>query len=214
VDDPRKRLVAEGYDRMAGRYAAWANQTTDEPRVELLRELVVRLPDGARILDLGCGAGATARALVPRLRVTGIDISPRQIDAAVRAVPEASFLVGDVASADFPPCSFDAAVALYAISHIPREAHDDLFGRIAGWIAPGGWLLATLGAVDAPDWHGTWLGVPMFFSAWDADTNRRLLREAGFDLVIDNIRTTHEPEGDVSFLWVLGRRREEATRRP
>jgi SAM-dependent methyltransferase len=214
MDDPRKLIVARGYDEMAARYAAWAGETRDEARDELVSELVSRLTDDARVLDLGCGAGDTARGLVRRFDVTGIDVSPRQIDVARRSVPEASFRVADATSVDFPPGSFDAVVALYSISHIPREAHVDLFRRIAGWLAPGGWLLATLGADDAPDWHGSWLGVPMFFSAWDAATNRRLLRDSGFDLVIDRVRTTHEPEGDVSFLWVLARRLESPTRRP
>lgn len=30
---------------------------------------------------------------------------------------------------------------------------------------------------------GEWLGVPMFFSGWDAATLHRLVEEAGFDVV-------------------------------
>ena len=71
-----------------------------------------------------------------------------------------------------------------------------------------------LGAADAPDWTGDWLGVPMFFSAWDADTNRGLLRDAGYELEVDEVRMMREPEGEVSFLWVLARRRGGATPRP
>ena len=71
---------------------------------------------------------------------------------------------------------------------------------------PGGVFLATLGAADSPDWTGEWLGRPMFFSAFDADTNRRLLAAAGFTLLIDEVIPTHEPEGSVDFLWVLARR--------
>jgi hypothetical protein len=45
----------------------------------------------------------------------------------------------------------------------------------------------------------------MFFSAFDADTNRRLLRDAGFRLELDEVVTMREPEGEVAFLWVLAR---------
>lgn len=38
---------------------------------------------------------------------------------------------------------------------------------------PGGHFLATLGAKDLGDWRGEWLGVPMFFSGHDPETNRR-----------------------------------------
>jgi hypothetical protein len=53
---------------------------------------------------------------------------------------------------------------------------------------------------------GEWLGEQMFFSSHGADTNRRMMRAAGFQLRVDEVAVTHEPEGDVSFLWVIGQR--------
>ena len=51
-------------------------------------------------------------------------------------------------------------------------------------------------------------GSSMFFSGFDADTNRRLVRQAGFELLMDELVWMHEPEpeGDAAFLWVLGRK--------
>ena len=46
----------------------------------------------------------------------------------------------------------------------------------------------------------------MFFSSYDASANRRLLVEAGFDLLIDKTVETMEPEGPVTFQWVMARR--------
>jgi hypothetical protein len=71
---------------------------------------------------------------------------------------------------------------------------------------PGGRFLAVLGSTDSPDWIGEWLGQPMFFSSYDASANRRLLVEAGFDLLIDKTVETMEPEGPVTFQWVIARR--------
>jgi hypothetical protein len=31
-----------------------------------------------------------------------------------------------------------------------------------------------------------------------------MMRAAGFQLQVDELAVTHEPEGDVSFLWVIG----------
>jgi SAM-dependent methyltransferase len=212
--DERKRIVADGYDAIARRYLAWGSGIVDDPREAMLAELERRLKPGDRVLDLGCGAGVTAARLSHRSTVTGVDVSAAQIELARRNAPDARFLLGDLATVDFDAASFEAVLALYSLSHLPREEHEAIFRRVAGWLRPGGWFLAVLGADDAPDWTGEWLGVPMFFSAWDADTNRRLLREAGFRLEIGEIRTTREPEGDVSFLWVLGRRSESPTPRP
>ena len=46
----------------------------------------------------------------------------------------------------------------------------------------------------------------MFFSSHDDGANRRLMRAAGFELLIDEVAVTHEPGGDVSFLWVIGQK--------
>ena len=48
----------------------------------------------------------------------------------------------------------------------------------------------------------------MFFSGFDADTNRRLVREAGFELLVDELVWMQEPESEVAFLWVLARKPE------
>ena len=46
----------------------------------------------------------------------------------------------------------------------------------------------------------------MFFSSHDADENRRLLRDAGLSLVLDEVIAVREPEGEVRFLWVLAQK--------
>jgi hypothetical protein len=46
----------------------------------------------------------------------------------------------------------------------------------------------------------------MFFSGYDANENRRLLRDAGLSLVLDEIVAVREPEGDVNFFWVLAQK--------
>lgn len=204
MGDRRKAVVAQGYDSLGRDYLAWASRIRDDPRERMLEEFSARMESGGRVLDIGCGAGLpSTKALAQRFVVTGVDISEGQIEAARSNVPEASFIHADIGEIDFPAGSFEGATALYAISHLPRDEHGRLFERVARWLVPGGLFLATLGASDAPDWIGDWLGRPMFFSAFDADANRRLLTDAGFELLIDEVIEAVEPEGPVPFLWVL-----------
>lgn len=206
--DARKAVVEEGYDAIAEAYLTWSSRIEADPRDRMLDEFSTRLPPGARVLDLGCGAGLpSTKALAERFAVTGVDISNAQIDAARRNVPKATFMHADMAEIDFASASFDGVTAFHAISHLPRDEHGRLFDRLSRWLTPGGLLLATLGASDSPDWIGDWLGRPMFFSSFDAAANRRLLEGAGFRLLIDEVLETIEPEGPVSFLWVLARTR-------
>ncbi len=205
--DPRKEIVAAGYDRLADTYLEWGRQVTVDPRERMLAAFMSRLPDGARVLDLGCGAGLpSTRDLATRFRVVGVDISRVQLELARRNVPAAEFIEGDITDVEFADSTFDGIAAFYAISHVPREEHQQVFADVYRWLVPGGIFLATLGASDAPDWTGEWLGQPMFFSSHDADVNRQLLESAGFELLLDEVLETSEPGGDVSFLWVIAQK--------
>jgi SAM-dependent methyltransferase len=206
--DHRKTVVAGGYDALGADYLRWTSTFVDPARERMLDEFVSRLAPNARVLDLGCGPGLpSTRLLADRFDVTGVDISEAQLDAARRNVPGASFVHDDLMHVDFPSESFDGVTAFYSISHLPRVEHHLLFERVARWLVPGGLFLATLGARDDPGWMGEWIGQPMFFSSHDADGNRRLLTAANFDLLIDDVVDTPEPEGPVPFLWVLAQSR-------
>jgi SAM-dependent methyltransferase len=206
VDDPRKLIVRAGYDAIADRYLEWGLRVEGDPRERMLGELVARLPRGGRVLDLGCGAGVPSTArLAEQFEVVGVDGSESQVVRARANVLGATFLRADVSELEWPAASFDGVTAFYSVSHVPHEQHAELFGRIAGWLVPGGLFLASLGVEDSPDVIEPWLGAPMFFSSYSADENRRLLRAAGFDLLVDEVVTMREPEGDAAFLWVLAR---------
>jgi SAM-dependent methyltransferase len=209
TDDARSRLVAAGYDAITDTYVAWTEATSDPRRAIWLERFGARLLDDATILELGCGSGGPSTAfLAERFQVVGIDISPGQIERAGRVVPRATFVVADMRSVEFDAERFDGIVALYSIIHVPRDEHEALFARIATWLKPGGWLLACLGAAEDQDWTGSWLGVPMFFSSFDADTNLGLLEAVGLAIEAHEVATLHEPEpdGDAQFLWVLAQR--------
>lgn len=211
--DERKAVVAAGYDALATRYVDWSARATDPGRERYLAEFMHRLPGGAPVLDLGSGAGIpSTQRLATRFSVTGVDVSAAQLDAARRNVPGGTFIRADMSVVEFPDHAFDGVTALYAVSHLPRDEHAALFRRVARWLCPNGLFLATLGARDSPDWLGDWLGQPMFFSSFDAAENRRLLRAAGFELLLDEVIETVEPEGRVPFLWVLARRGGSAVR--
>jgi cyclopropane fatty-acyl-phospholipid synthase-like methyltransferase len=207
VIDERKQTVQAAYDRLGAGFGDWSRRIEGDPWERFLDEVAARLPAGGRVLDLGCGNGAKIAGLAGRFELVAVDLSEEQLRLAGEAIPAATLVNADFAELDFPPGSFDAVTALYSVMHVPREDHGDLFARIARWLKPGGLFLASLSHVGGEDRTYEWLGVEMFFSGFDADTNRRLVRDAGFDLVLDELVWMREPKGEVAFLWVLGRKR-------
>ncbi len=72
------------------------------------------------ILDIGCGSGALAKALAAEgAAVTGIDPGEEALARARIAVPSASFEVASAEALPFAAASFDGAVMLNALHHVP-----------------------------------------------------------------------------------------------
>lgn len=204
--DRAKSIVAAGYDAIVDDYARWSARVVDPVRDRLFDRWVAMLPSGTPVLDIGCGSGVPwTRALAERFDVTGVDISPRQVAAARRYVPGATFVVGDMATLDLEEGAFGGAVALYSVGHVPAAEHRVVFERLARWLQPGGLLLASLPAEASPGWTGPWLGASMHFASLGADAYRSLLRELGWVVLADEAAVVEEPEGPARFLWVLAR---------
>jgi SAM-dependent methyltransferase len=204
VADARTQIVSDGYDAIGETFAEWRTRIVDDPRREWEDELASRLREGARLLELGCGSGPPeTKRLAQRFTLTGVDISPRQVERARAAIPEAEFLCADFTDLELPARSFGAVASFYAFNHVPRDLLAPLLRRAHGWLVPGGWLLAAFGVSDTESWTGDWLGARTFFSSYPAETNSRLVGEAGFTIERDEVVEILEPEGAAQFQWVL-----------
>lgn len=190
-----KRVVAEGYDRIAEGYLRWRQSGVVGRHFEYVRRLIDGLPPGARVLDAGCGAGEPyTRVLAASCATVGIDISRRQLALACRSLPAVAFAWADMCALPFRAGAFDAIAALYSIIHVDRTEHEALLRDLHRLLRPGGRLLAVLGARA---WEGTednWLGLgsKLFWSHFGAEENLELLARAGFRL----IESSHEPDVD------------------
>lgn len=99
------------------------------------------IPSGARILDLGVGAGRTTPWLRARgASYVGIDYAPGMVDAARSLHPDADLRVGDAADlADFADDSFDVVVFSYnGIDYLDDEARGRALHEIARVLVPEG----------------------------------------------------------------------------
>jgi SAM-dependent methyltransferase len=187
-----------------------AATVTDEERYDRMLEPFgraaldgARLAAGQRVLDVGCGAGATTVDAADRVaasgRAVGIDLSAEILGRARRRAAahgsRAEFVHGDAGSHPFAPCSFDAVISRFGTMHFadPEAA----FAHLAGLLVPGGrlsfvawqaaernaWASIPDAAVarhlpgEAPNLHRSAAGP---FLLADPDRVRALLGSAGF----------------------------------
>ena len=206
MSDPLE-IVERGYDAIADGFAAWQTQIEDAARLERLDELLSLLPERPEVLELGIGAGvASSRIVAERGRLTGVDVSREQLRRARERLPSARLVHGSFTELELAGGSFDAVVAFYVLNHVPQQALGPLLERVAGWLRPGGLFLATFPTADNPGWVGEWLGTQMFFAGSAPATNRRLVEDAGLEVVREVVETMDEPEGEVRWQWLLARR--------
>ena len=188
ADDPfvdYKALVRRGYDQCAHEYHQ-ARQDQGQPELSLLLE---RLNASERVLDIGCGSGVpVARTLASQFRVTGVDISYQMIARARANLPEVDLIQGDIMDIQFPTAHFGAVVSYYAIFHLPREEHPDLFKRIHTWLKLGGFFLGTLANSNEDAYtEDDFFGTTMYWSNFGLDEYKQILQDLGFRLIDDMV---------------------------
>jgi SAM-dependent methyltransferase len=113
-------------------------------------EFLTALPQGANVLDLGCGNGKnTQYGLELGLQMRGLENSAALCEICVgRGLP---VIQGDARALPFEDNTFDAIIMIAVIHHINPEEHRAVLGEIARTLKPGGKALITNWAVEQPE---------------------------------------------------------------
>jgi SAM-dependent methyltransferase len=125
----------------------------------ILLEAAAAVP-GERVLDVGCGTGATlipfAAAVGPQGHATGIDIAAPMLARARERVAEqgltnVTLLQADAQVHDFAPASFDLVTSRFGVMFFadPTAA----FRNLCGALRPGGRLCMAVWAAVAENVH-------------------------------------------------------------
>ncbi|KAJ7612233.1 S-adenosyl-L-methionine-dependent methyltransferase [Roridomyces roridus] len=207
-----KAHIEKGYDLIADKYLAWSSKRPTTTRMAYIADLITKLPSGASVLELGCGAGvpATQTLISHGLKVTGNDISASQIALARQHIPEATLIQGDMLALSFPPETFDAVLGFYSIFHLPKDEQGRLVEKIKEWLKPGGWFLANFSIDDHDIVRQGWFEpeVTMFSSGNGVEGTRDIFRKQvpGFKVVVDEVAVEVVGNQDERFHWIMAQK--------
>jgi SAM-dependent methyltransferase len=148
------------YDAFAWIYNRYWGRDVVQRFLPVVEKLVLpHLPPDAHVLDLCCGTGHLAQALVERgYQVMGIDGSEEMIRFARINAPNADFIVED--ARDFRlPGAYRAAVSTYdSLNHVTSlEELTRVFGNVAACLRDGGLFLFDLNTEEgySARWRGS-----------------------------------------------------------
>jgi SAM-dependent methyltransferase len=206
MSEPPNAAQVAYWNDTAGR--TWADlQELIDRQLEPLGARGIRMlapAAGERILDVGCGAGATtlalARAVGPTGAVVGVDISRPLLDRArhrALCAANVSFIEADAQTHAFALASFDAVFSRFGVMFFAEPAA--AFANLRRALKPGGrlaficWrtpaespimtLPAQAAAPHLPPLPPPEPDAPGPFAFADPDRVRRILAEAGLEAV-------------------------------
>ncbi|MFJ9641702.1 class I SAM-dependent methyltransferase [Streptomyces sp. NPDC004244] len=162
--------------------------------------LSARLAPGARVLDVGSGTGRPVADRLVRAGcdVTGIDVSGAMVGLARAQVPGARFEQSDVREFSAPEGSFDAVCAFFPLLMMSRAEASAALERMAGWLAPGGYLVSATVPADVDGIEIEWMGRRVEVSSFSAEEYLRRLREDCGLEVLHHAVSVFEPEGELA----------------
>ena len=158
------------YDRHAQDYDLYQSAVVPgyQEMLDLVAEACRRyLPEGARIIDLGCGTGNASLAIlrkIPSARIYLLDGSGRMVKVAEEKISRAhpgailGCKVADLARSDWDEGiegegpdgaeGYDAIVSTLVLEHLPFDRYQAAIAKCHRLLKPGGWLLAAEGYAE------------------------------------------------------------------
>lgn len=189
----KNKLAVSTYNKIARRYADVC--FGDQQDFPFIDQFLSRMPRDARILDAGCGPGSLVRYIKDKeYQCEGIDLSEEMLAVAHERVPEGEFTLMDMRHLQYADDTFDGLAAVYSLIHIPSAEVPSVLTEFNRVLKKHGLLLiiAQQGEPDHIVREPLKEDEKTFVNFFTMEKLLRLLHEAGFTVVLQEKKETHD----------------------
>ncbi|HEX5647423.1 MAG TPA: class I SAM-dependent methyltransferase [Nitrospira sp.] len=172
----------------------WGRKKYKKP--PLLVEWASVLPQPARVLDLGCGAGQDARYLTKLgHQVIGLDRTMPLLRFARRRSASVPFVLADMRTLPVRSGSLDGVWAAASLIHVPKSVARQVLRKLRDCVQPDGLLAATVTyGLRSRVKEGGWMP-GRYFARWKKDELARVLARAGWQVLSLRVVSNRERKG-------------------
>jgi SAM-dependent methyltransferase len=174
---------SNGYEGVAAEFLSGrGSPQSSGVGAKAVREWARTLPQGATVLDLGCGTGLPITIVLvgEGLNVYGVDAAPSYVEAFRRNLPNIPVACEAVEDSTFFNRTFDGVLSWGLMFLIPSDEQRRLIHRVAKILTPGGRFLFT--SPDEPlVWNDAMTGLET--RSLGAEEYRKELTAAGFSVI-------------------------------
>jgi len=218
---PTRLKAAATYDAAADHFDAAPLAFWDRHGRQAVNLLDLR--PGARVLDVGCGTGASAlpaaAAVGPDGQVAGIDVSENMLmraraKAMARGLDNVTFDVADMTASGLPDERFDAVISVFSVFFVPDMERQ--ITELIRMLRPGGRLAVTVWGPRAFEPGASVFGeevrrvrpdMPVQVRPWERLTDprnlRRLLLDGGASEPAIQAVSDRQPLTGVADWWTI-----------
>ncbi|MBY0472996.1 class I SAM-dependent methyltransferase [Patescibacteria group bacterium] len=191
----------------------FSDHNSDTWWIEGTDHLASLLPQGASVLDIGCGAGHKSKYLSEKgFKVTGGDFSEEMVKIAKREVPGVNFQVLDLynlAVLSEKNEKFDCVFAQAVLLHIPKSDVQQIISNMGSLLNQNGLLYVAVkeiwdGNTDEETLTENDYGYEYkrFFSYYTTEELEGYFKNAGLEVVYKNVNKV----GRTNWIQIIGKK--------
>jgi 2-polyprenyl-3-methyl-5-hydroxy-6-metoxy-1,4-benzoquinol methylase len=136
----------------------WPQESLRPDQLKVQAYILKSLPQGGRVLDIGCAGGALLGSLGDRYDKFGVEPAA---EAAAKAASKGVVILADsVTSLAHTPHRFDLICAVDVIEHVADPL--SFLRQLSALLAPEGEIVVSTGNADTPIWR--WVGPGYYYS--------------------------------------------------